>query len=147
LGRFRADLFYRLNTVEIALPPLRARVDFATIARAIRGTIAPDSRIDDGAIATLRRLPWLGNIREFKSMLTRLTPAKTAGVITSASVSGLSGPAADPPVQATLRTVLHESIRAVHQETAGNISETARRLHVSRNTIYRALPKASREAD
>jgi transcriptional regulator of acetoin/glycerol metabolism len=141
-GRFRADLLYRLNTVEIVLPALRARADFAAITRFTLSRIAPDWQIDDGAIAALRRLPWFGNIRELKSVLTRLTLAGAMGVIDARMVSGLSGQkASDPPAQHTLRAVLHERIHAVHQETAGNISETARRLHVSRNTIYRALAK------
>jgi sigma-54 dependent transcriptional regulator, acetoin dehydrogenase operon transcriptional activator AcoR len=141
-GRFRADLFYRLNTVEISLPPLRTRADFATIARCALSRIAPAWRIDDGAIAALRRLPWFGNIRELKTVLTRLTLVGVAGVIDARMVSALSGQASDPPAQNTLRAMLQERIRAVHEETAGNISETARRLRVSRNTIYRALPSS-----
>jgi transcriptional regulator of acetoin/glycerol metabolism len=141
-GRFRTDLLYRLNTVEIVLPPLRARADFAAIARFTLSRIAPDWQIEDDAIAALRPLPWFGNIRELKSVLMGLTLAGAAGMIDARMVSGLSGQkASGPPPQNTLRAMQHERIRAVHEETAGNISETARRLRVSRNTVYRALPK------
>jgi transcriptional regulator of acetoin/glycerol metabolism len=150
-GQFRADLLYRLNTVEIALPPLRLRTDFAAIARFALRRIAPDWRIDDDAIAALRCLPWFGNIRELNSVLTRLTLAGAGGVIDVRMVSGLTGQAsAQPspdtlrgqPPPDTLREMLQDRIRSVHAETAGNISETARRLHVSRNTVYRALARS-----
>jgi transcriptional regulator of acetoin/glycerol metabolism len=142
-GRFRADLFYRLNTVEIVLPPLHARTDFASIARRLLGHVAPGWQIDNKAIASLQRLPWLGNIRELRTVLTRLTLTGTAGTISADNVAGCDLPAQAPSQQRPLREMLHERIRAVHHETAGNISETARRLHVSRNTVYRALPKPS----
>jgi len=150
-GQFRADLLYRLNTVEIALPPLRLRTDFAAIARFALGRIAAGWRIGDDAIAVLRRLPWFGNIRELNSVLTRLTLAGAGGVIDAGMVSGLTGRASDRPPQDalrvmppqdTLRVMLQGRIRSVHEETAGNISETARRLHVSRNTVYRALARS-----
>ena len=139
--RFRADLLYRLNTVEIALPPLRERADFAAIARYTLGSVAPGWRIDDAAMTIMRRMPWCGNIRELRTVLTRLTLIDGAGVIDSLMVSGLADRAIDLPAQNVLRSMLRERIRAVFQETAGNVSETARRLNVSRNTIYRALPR------
>jgi transcriptional regulator of acetoin/glycerol metabolism len=140
-GRFRPDLYYRLNTVELALPPLRTRSDFAAIVRHLLGSIAPDWQIEEAAIEELGRLPWPGNIRELRAMLTRLTLPAAAGVICAEAI-GVAGapPATDPIEQRPLREMLHQRIRAVHQETAGNISETARRLRVSRNTVYRALP-------
>ena len=138
-GRFRADLFYRLNTVEVTLPPLRDRDDFAAIARHLLRSIAPDWRIDDAAIAALKSLSWSGNVRELHSVLTRLTLDGTTGVIGADAVGSPSRP--DGATPAPLRAMLHQRIRAVHDETAGNISETARRLGVSRNTVYRALSK------
>jgi transcriptional regulator of acetoin/glycerol metabolism len=141
-GRFRIDLLYRLNTVEIALPPLRERADFAAIARYTLQGNAPGWRIDDAATALMQRLPWPGNVRELKAVLTRLTLTGATGVIGARMVSGLCGPTSDPPAQNALRSMLQERIRAVLDETAGNVSETARRLRISRNTIYRALPKA-----
>jgi transcriptional regulator of acetoin/glycerol metabolism len=138
-GRFRADLFYRLNTIEIALPPLRDRTDFAAIVRHVLGSVAPDWQIDDAAIGELQRLPWPGNIRELRALLTRLTLLMAAGVIDAETVSGLGGRTTDAAADRSLREMLHERIRAVHHQTAGNISETARRLRISRNTVYRAL--------
>jgi sigma-54 dependent transcriptional regulator, acetoin dehydrogenase operon transcriptional activator AcoR len=141
-GRFRSDLFYRLNTVEIALPPLRSRTDFAAIARHLLGTVAPGWGIDDTAIAALRCLPWSGNIRELRTALTRLTLDGPAGVLSGNAIAGFDGPANQPLPNRPLRELLYERVRAVHDATEGNISETARRLGVSRNTVYRALQHA-----
>jgi transcriptional regulator of acetoin/glycerol metabolism len=137
-GRFRSDLFYRLNTVEVTLPPLRDRTDFAVIARHLLDAIAPGWQIEDKAIAALQRRPWSGNIRELHSVLTRLTLADTAGIITA---DALGATADNNSGQPPLREMLHDRVRAVHRQTAGNISETARLLGVSRNTVYRALSK------
>jgi transcriptional regulator with PAS, ATPase and Fis domain len=139
-GKFRSDLFYRLNTVEIAIPPLRARADFAAIAHHLLAAVAPDWRIEDAAIEALRQLPWPGNIRELRAMLTRLTLADRAGVI---DVEAVAGRAAGAPNKRPLQDMIRDQIKAVYRETDGNISETARRLGVSRNKVYRTLPHAS----
>jgi transcriptional regulator of acetoin/glycerol metabolism len=89
-------------------------------------------------------LPWPGNISELQALLTRLTLLDAAGVINAETVAGLGARTTDLAAALPLREVLNERIRAVHHETAGNISETARRLRVSRNTVYRALPDPSR---
>lgn len=139
-GRFRADLFYRLNTVEIILPPLRTRTDFGSIARHLLSSIAPDWDIDNVAVNGLRRLPWPGNIRELRTVLTRLALGAPAGSIDAETVARLDIRASETRPERPLREMQHERIRAVLHETAGNVSETARRLRVSRNTVYRALP-------
>ena len=140
-GRFRSDLFYRLNMVEVTLPPLRGRDDFGAIARHLLRAIAPDWRIDDDAIAALRRLSWPGNVRELHSVLTRLTLDGTAGLIDAETIGVPGRPTHDHDDAPPLRAMLHKRIRSVFDETTGNISETARRLGVSRNTVYRALSK------
>jgi transcriptional regulator of acetoin/glycerol metabolism len=154
-GRFRADLLYRLNTVEVTLPPLARRQDFAAIARHLLAGIAPGWRITDGAVARLAAAPWPGNMRELRSVLTRLTLAEDGGTIGEASVAALGpgalpvvpdAPAADPPF-AGLRQSLRDQVRSAFQTTGGNVSETARRLRVSRNTVYRALGHAARTVE
>ncbi len=139
-GRFRADLLYRINTVDVTLPPLCRRTDFAAIARCLLAGIAPGARLTCAAAAALGRRPWPGNVRELRSVLTRLTLADPAALIDVDAVP------ADPteavhadPAPRSLRTLLAEQVRAVHHELNGNVAETARRLSVSRNTVYRAL--------
>jgi transcriptional regulator of acetoin/glycerol metabolism len=141
-GRFRSDLLYRLNTFEVSLPRLRDRTDFDAIAHHLLRSIDQDCDVTPGALARLARCPWPGNIRELRNVLARLTLGATLGVtngpIDEACVAALLEQA--PPTSLeSLHDVQRARILTVHAETAGNISETARRLGVSRNTIYRAL--------
>jgi sigma-54 dependent transcriptional regulator, acetoin dehydrogenase operon transcriptional activator AcoR len=137
-GRFRSDLLYRLNTLEVRLPPLRDRTDFDEIARHLLHTIDAGCIVTAQALARLAPRPWPGNIRELRNVLGRLTLGVTNRAIDEACVE-----AALDHVPPTARGSLHDIQRArillVYAETAGNISETARRLGASRNTIYRAL--------
>lgn len=137
-GRFRSDLLYRLNTLEVRLPCLRDRTDFDAIARHLLCTIDPAGDITAPALARLAPRPWPGNIRELRNVLARLTLGVSNGAIDEACVE-----AALDEVPPTAPGSLHDAQRArilmVYAETAGNISETARRLGASRNTIYRAL--------
>jgi transcriptional regulator of acetoin/glycerol metabolism len=137
-GRFRSDLLYRLNTLEVTLPPLRDRGDFNAIARHLLRTVDPDSEITAAALARLCSRSWPGNIRELRNVLARLTLGVAGGLIDEASVEA-AGCQAPAPATVSLHDIQHTRILAVYSETGGNISETARRLGVSRNTIYRAL--------
>ena len=135
-GRFRADLLYRINTVEVGLPALRDRTDFAAIARRLLADIAPGAALLPEAAEILSRRPWPGNVRELRSVLTRLTLADPAMLIDADAVAT---PADAPTAPQGLRALLAERVRTVHGELHGNVAETARRLGVSRNTVYRAL--------
>src|SRR5436190_1232304 len=136
-GRFRPDLLYRLNTLEVMLPRLRDRADFDAIARHLLCKIDPDCRVTAEALARLAPHPWPGNIRELRNMLARLTLGAADGLIDEACVAALIDQAA--PTTGSLHDVQRARILMVYTETTGNVSETARRLGVSRNTIYRAL--------
>ncbi len=139
-GRFRADLYFRLNVVSVELPPLRERSDLAALARHLLARLDPACRITPDAIVELARRPWPGNVRELSNLLARLALGQPGGVIDAAAVARLAGAAPAPHRPASgLRAILRARIDAVHRETAGNVSETARRLGVSRNTVYRAL--------
>jgi sigma-54 dependent transcriptional regulator, acetoin dehydrogenase operon transcriptional activator AcoR len=138
-GRFRSDLLYRLNTLEVRLPCLRDRCDFDAIARHLLHAIDPAGDITAQALARLERCPWPGNIRELRNMLARLTLGVANGTIDEACVEATLDrhpPAAAP---GSLHDAQRARILMVYAETAGNVSETARRLGASRNTVYRAL--------
>ncbi|HEX4261108.1 MAG TPA: sigma-54-dependent Fis family transcriptional regulator [Acetobacteraceae bacterium] len=143
-GRFRADLYYRLDAVSVRLPPLRARQDFAAIARRMLAGIAPAAAISDDAIDRLATHPWHGNIRELRNVLTRLTLAAPERMIDAPAVGGVFGAAADPgpSTPPSLREAMRMRILSAHRENGGNVSGTARQLGVSRNTIYRAIGMA-----
>src|SRR5699024_11239651 len=87
-GRFREDLFYRLNVIEVAVPPLRERsADIALLAQHILQRLAaqlqldPQPRLADAALKPLREHPSPGNIRELENMLERAVTHSDAPVI------------------------------------------------------------------
>jgi sigma-54 dependent transcriptional regulator, acetoin dehydrogenase operon transcriptional activator AcoR len=146
-GRFRSDLLFRLNTLEVTLPPLRERSDFADIARHLIEKIDPSADLTESAIDRLAELNWDGNIRELRNVLSRLSLA--GNLIDETAVEAVVGHSCSErlPDEASgnngLKHDLHEIQRAhvltAYAEAGNNISRTARRLGVSRNTIYRAL--------
>ena len=104
-GRFREDLFYRLNVVPIQLPPLRDRVeDVEALAKHFLGLAAreglPERRIDRAALTLLEQRPWRGNVRELQNAIYRLALMARDDVIDAATVSGVLGNAATAPVEA-----------------------------------------------
>ena len=137
-GRFRSDLLYRLNTLEVTLPRLRDRSDFEAIIHHLLGAIDPNYEITPATIAHLAARTWPGNIRELRNMLARFTLANADGFIDEAGVEAMidQAPLTTP---GSLHDIQRARILVVYAEAAGNISEAARRLGVSRNTIYRAL--------
>ena len=148
-GRFRSDLLFRLNTLEVTLLPLRERTDFADIARHLMTKIDPSIALSEAAIQRLAQRSWDGNIRELRNVLARLSLSETGPVIDAATVDAAIGPGSAEPVAPKIKmdesapADLHEIQRALvlatFAETGNNISKTARRLGISRNTVYRAL--------
>jgi sigma-54 dependent transcriptional regulator, acetoin dehydrogenase operon transcriptional activator AcoR len=136
-SRFRADLYYRLDTIEALLPPLRERTDFAAILRHLLAALGASAEIEAAAAARLAAHCWPGNIRELRNALTRLTLIDAGRTVTLGDVERLLG--APAAAGDKLRDQMTARILAAHRETGGNLSATARRLGVSRNTIYRAL--------
>jgi transcriptional regulator of acetoin/glycerol metabolism len=137
-GRFRSDLLYRLNTLEVTLPRLCDRSDFDAIARHLLRAIDPDCKITAAALARLLPRAWPGNIRQLRNVLACLTLGVAGGLIEEACVEAL-GCQPTAIAAGSLHDVQRARVLTIYAETAGNISETARRLGVSRNTVYRAL--------
>lgn len=141
--RFRADLLYRLNTMHVTMPSLSERNDVIEIARFLLTRINPQVTLSERAIAALVAQRWQGNIRELRGVLARmsLAAAENGNVIDEGiTATFLTAPAVTQPQGAqSLRELQKAQLRSVYAETGGNISETARRLGVCRNTVYRAL--------
>jgi sigma-54 dependent transcriptional regulator, acetoin dehydrogenase operon transcriptional activator AcoR len=153
-GRFRSDLLFRLNTLEAVLPPLRDRSDFADIARHLMRVIDPARSLTHSAIDLLAQLDWPGNIRELRNTLSRLTLGDGPDLINDEAAralidsgrrhghrresSALDGFGHDK-LKSNLHDVQRAQVLAAFAETGENISKTARKLGVSRNTIYRTL--------
>ena len=142
-GRFRSDLLYRLNTLEVTLPPLSQRRDFSEIVHHLLTAIDPDCEITSGTIAKLTEWPWPGNIRQLRNMLARFSLVASDGLIDEAAIGGMAGAVDAPPASGSLRESQRSRILAAYAQSGGNISETSRRLNVSRNTVYRALAAKS----
>jgi DNA-binding NtrC family response regulator len=152
-GRFREDLYYRLNVVRIALPPLRERrEDLSLLVRHFLDTLSekyhkPGLRISPEVNAKLAEYPWPGNIRELKNCIER-------GVILARTpVIGLDllpealrqGPAvcgdARVPAGLTLEEVEKETIRQTLERTAGHRKKAAQLLGISERDLYYKLRK------
>ena len=143
-GQFRADLLYRINVVEVTLPPLARRTDFAEIARRMLAELAPGAGLSQSAAALLAQRPWPGNARELRGVLTRLSLLDPERMIGVDDVRALNdNPPAAEASPLGLRATQLQRVKAVHLELDGNVTETARRLGISRNTVYRALRESA----
>ncbi|MBV8868792.1 MAG: sigma-54-dependent Fis family transcriptional regulator [Acetobacteraceae bacterium] len=149
-GSFRADLFYRLNVVELRLPGLAERSDFRAIATRLLTELAPAARLAPEALARLERHRWPGNIRELRNVLSRLSLACPEGTIEPVAVARLLGPEEDrtrlEPPGSALRQSVRARISAAYEQEGRNVSRAARRLGVSRNTVYRAISATRNES-
>ena len=148
-GRFRSDLLFRLNTLEVTLPPLRERSDFADIARHLMAKIDPSAGLTQSAVDRLAELDWDGNIRQLRNALSRLSLHEQGGLIDGATVSAVlgetsrkrpsGGAATGGGLKDNLRELQRSQLLTAYAEAGNNVSKAARRLGVSRNMIYRAL--------
>jgi two-component system response regulator HydG len=153
-GKFRADLFYRLEIVPLRLPPLRERAeDVAQLAAhflRLRGAIRS---FTPAAIDALSHYSWPGNVRELENLIARLTVLKPAGDLdvgdlppqVRAGTRPGEAPAPFPPQGVDLYAVLGELedrlIREALKRAQGNQTHAARYLCLSRTTLVEKLRK------
>ena len=158
-GRFRADLYYRLNVFPLELPPLRERsgdlpllIDDLNLRLAARG-FAPVI-FSDAALARLRRHSWPGNVRELENLLERLSVAHQ-GATVGPDALPFAARAATPPgegaparlelppgglcLRDTLAAVESELIRQALERSDGVVAHAARLLGVGRTTLLEKL--------
>jgi transcriptional regulator of acetoin/glycerol metabolism len=138
-GRFRSDLLFRLNTLEVTLPRLAERSDFETIATHLLATIDARRTLSPAAIDHLAKCAWPGNIRELRNVLSRATLQTEDCVIDYPAVASIAAPHVEGKGVSTLQDRHRAQVLSTYAETGNNVSETARRLGVSRNTIYRVI--------
>jgi len=151
-GRFREDLFYRLNVVNIRIPPLRERLeDIPALVEHFMHTLATEMGIDPrpmGAeeLAQLRSYAWPGNIRELKNVIERCLLLRQSPGQCLVGMPGQRGESAEPSADnLSLAAVEKRHILKVLDLEGGNKSAAARVLGVSRKTLERKL-SAWREA-
>jgi two-component system response regulator AtoC len=148
-GRFREDLYYRLNVMTIELPPLRERrEDIPLLAEHVIRRLSrkyhwPHLTLAPEALAVLTSRPWPGNIRELQNVLTRAAVLARGRVVQAADLAGGSGPVAGPlpaPGGLLLREALAETerrvIRQALEQEKWNRTQTARVLGISRRQLF-----------
>ena len=151
-GRFREDLFYRLNVVRLHVPPLRDRPDDVTLlARHFLDRFAArfgveGLRVPQALLDRLRAHTWPGNVRELENALeslVALSPPEGLDLSLLPFGRGEAAPAEDGPlslkqrVEAYERGLVYEALKSA----LGNRSEAARRLGISRVTLHDKLKK------
>ncbi len=146
-GRFREDLFYRINTIVLRLPPLRDRKeDIPEIAAQMLQHLARDVRrpipqVDPDAQDALVAHSWPGNVRELRNVLERAVLLASSPVLRRCDLRLNGGP---PRVQAlapsgTLKEVEWQYIRQVLEDEGRNVPRAAQRLGIPRSTLYQKL--------
>ncbi len=153
-GRFREDLFYRLNVIPIRTPPLREHLDDipALVEYFVRRYAANNNYkakvFDDEAIAHLQSLPWKGNVREFKNLVERLlilSPAEVIGRNDVLAVTGGAQPELSTGLMAvkTLREFREVSERIFLlrklEEFGWNVTKTAQAVETPRSNLYKKM--------
>jgi DNA-binding NtrC family response regulator len=139
-GRFREDLYYRLNVFPIVLPPLADRREavvplaeyFAGKFSAAFGKKVPGFSAD--AVLALRRYPWSGNVRELQNVIERAV-ILASGEIDAGHLRLEAAPESGLPGEGALRAGERETIRKVLSETGGNRTQSAKILGISLRTL------------
>lgn len=150
-GRFREDLYYRLNVVSIHVPPLRERKDdipllVQHILRQINTELHTNvNKVSDSAMERILSHDWPGNVRELENVLTRGVVLSKSDVLEE-SVIPLTTSVQVPQTsnwRRSLAEVEVEHIVRVLEGTGGNRTEAAKILGISKPTLYSKLPKNS----
>jgi DNA-binding NtrC family response regulator len=136
-GTFREDLYYRLNTIELALPALADRPrDVLPLAEAF---LPEGKRLGADARAALQRYRWPGNVRELKNVMQRAALLAAGAEIAAADLrlpegAGAPGPAAEGELD-------RDALEAALRRAGGNVSHAAAELGLSRQALYRRMER------
>ncbi len=144
-GEFREDLYYRLNGITLELPPLAARADKERLIREFLAAETSDERPAAIEVAAFQRLlayEWPGNVRELRNVIRTALAICDGGVVRLSDLpSELRNEtcrrAAPAPQDPTPASIAREDVLRQMRACGGNMSLTAARLGVSRNTLYR----------
>ena len=152
-GRFRDDLYYRLNVINIRIPPLRERVeDVPLLAQEFLDRLAhelarPVSGISEEALRVLMDHRWPGNVRELENAVERALVTCKTGVLGAEDFAFLARPAAAPgggtplPAGLTLQEMEKEYVTATLARLQGNVKAAAEALGIDRSTLYEKIRK------
>jgi two-component system response regulator AtoC len=150
-GQFREDLLYRLNTVTTTIPPLRERPEDIPLlaelflARYGGQKVVPVTSIASDAMRALQRAAWPGNVRELEHVIERAVALATHAVLPLDHLppeirEGTSEVSQERrALPGTLGALQREQVLAAYEATGRNKEQAARRLGISRRTLYRLL--------
>jgi two-component system response regulator HydG len=144
-GKFREDLWYRLNTVRLVMPPLRERRDdIPLLARfyvnKYNGLYRRDVKLMDSGVQALQDYTWPGNVRQLQHVIERLTILADRIDRETVFDALTAMESREKPVD-TLADVQEDKIREVLAATGGNKSKAAQILGIERKTLYRKLER------
>jgi len=150
-SRFRKDLIYRINTIEIVIPPLRQRdEDVLLLATHFAKVYSekymkPLIEFDKSALDKLRAYHFPGNVRELQYTIERAvimadTSMLTADDLLFSPIESSSAPASETE-ESTLSSVERRTILRVIEKNNGNITKAAKELGITRTALYRRLDK------
>ena len=157
-GRFRADLYYRLNVVRIRMPPLRDRLeDVPILVEELLRVVTKEigrrpPKVSPHAMKKLQSYPWPGNVRELRNVLERALLTLPGDEIhtedlaielagAAAPKSGGMFPTEEWEIE-PLDDVMQKYVAAAVKAADGNIRKAARQLKISPSTLYSRLPKS-----
>jgi DNA-binding NtrC family response regulator len=145
-GRFREDLYYRLNVIEIGVPPLAERAaDILPLARHFLGQTL---QLSEDAAAALLAHDWPGNVRELRNSIERATLLARGQVVTAADLNLPAAQRQPAEAESTRRGIepdpSREQIESSLREAGGNISRAAQSLGLSRQALYRRIERFRR---
>lgn len=163
-GRFREDLYYRLNVVPLHVPPLRERrEDIPLLAQHFVDRLSQRDgsgmrTFDPGALDALSQMEWPGNVRELRNTIERVLVLASGPRITGADISRLAGtrPADGSPLGSLLDLPRFEEFKdaaerayLLHKlrEANWNVSETARAIDMPRSNLYKKIERYGLERE
>jgi DNA-binding NtrC family response regulator len=154
-GDFRQDLYFRLNVVQIELPPLRdRRVDIPVLVNAFLEKFCDPARpihtISEDAMRRIMAYDWPGNIRELENAMERAVALGSGPILHAANLpSNLQYPATEKPAErdelVPLEALERRAILRALRETAGDKLAAARLLGIGKTTMYRKLKQYESE--
>ena len=144
-GQFRSDLYFRISTMRLEIPPLRARrEDIPLLARTLVRDLATEicrrePELDDRVIDALQRYEWPGNVRELRNVLERALLLADTDVISASDLrfDFQSG----QPLSDTLEDAERMHVQRVVAAEGGDIDRAAARLGIARSTLYQKLKR------
>ena len=154
-GRFRSDLYYRLNVIALEIPPLRQRADdIAPLAQAfLTAANAGDKRLSRATLRAMQAYAWPGNVRELQNAMQRAALLTRTDVILPENLppairnAKAAPPPADDTAVATLQATEIAMLRKALAATDGNRTHAAELLGITRRGLLKKIKRFELDAD